>query len=143
VSEAANIGMWMMAASLIGNTILVWVKLSGRSERREIQQPLEVKAHEKFAPLDHHHSEYMTKADCRQFHLDQRASDAERFAHIHHQLEAFGLRLEGALAEHNKQADERANAIHGRITALVPSIAKVEGRLDDHLRQHERTAPHG
>lgn len=140
MSDAANIGVWVMAGSQVLGFIWVLVKLSGRAEKREIQQPLEVKAHEAFAPLHHQHPEYMTKADCRQFHMDQRTADAERFSHIHHQLEAFGVRLEGSLAEHNKKAEERSNALHSRITDLVPAIARNESRLDDHIRQHERNA---
>lgn len=133
MTDATNIGMWILAASAIGNTLLIWIKLSGRSEKREIQQPLEIKAHEQFAPLAHQHHEYMTKADCRQFHSDTRASDAERFAHIHRQLESFGLKLDGSLAEHNKNAEARASSIHGRITDLIPSISTVAARLDEHI----------
>lgn len=131
-----------MAAGVIGNTLMVWIKLSGRSEKREIQTPLEVKAHERFAPVDHHHLEYMTKADCRQFHLDDKSADSERFSHIHRQLESFALKLDGSLAEHNKAAEARASSIHGRISDLVPTIARVEARLDDHINSHPRPS-HG
>lgn len=138
MSEASNIGMWIIAAGLIGNTLMVWIKLSGRTEKREIQSPLIVQGAEHYAPAIHEHPQYMTKADCRQSHQDQRGADAERFAHIHHQLDSFILKLDGSLAEHNKLAEGRANALHSRITDLVPSIASVEARLDDHIENHRR-----
>ena len=136
MNDASNIGLWVMAGSQVLGFVWVLFKLSGRAEKREIQQPLEVKAHEQFAPLQHQHAEYMTKADCRAFHADNRAADAERFHHIHRQLEAFTAKLDGSLSEHNKAAEARANALHGRISDLVPAIAKVEGRLNDHLENH-------
>ncbi len=142
MTDASNIGMWILAAGVIGNTLMVWLKLSGRSEKREIQSPLIVQASEHYAPVGHEHPQYMTKADCRQSHQDSRITESEKFAHIHRQLESFGLKLDGALAEHNKLAESRANAIHGRISDLIPSIASVEGRLDDHIENHRRN-PNG
>lgn len=118
--------------------IVFYRNVSGKSQKRELDQPLKVEAAEHFALAGHEHHQYMTKADCRQSHLDQRVADAERFAHIHHQLDSFILKLDGSLAEHNKLAEGRANALHSRITDLVPSIASVEARLDDHIENHRR-----
>lgn len=142
MTEDANIGEWIRAAATVLGFLLLWLKLSGRSEKREIQSPLIVQASEHYAPVGHEHPQYMTKSDCRQSHQDSRIAESEKFAHIHRQLESFGIKLDGALAEHNKLAESRANAIHGRISDLIPSIASVEGRLDDHIENHRRN-PNG
>lgn len=140
--DDANIGMWLLAAGQVGTVILTWAKLSGRSEKREIQQPLVVKASSEFASKDHTHPDYMTKGDCRQFHVDARAADEDQKSVMRRQLDHFGLKLDTALAEHNRHAEERANAIHGRISSLIPNIAAVEARLEDHIEDHRRTT-HG
>lgn len=146
MSDASNIGNWVTAASAVGSMILVWWKLSGRSEAREITpQPLKVQAAEQFALREHEHPQYITREHCHAMHEEARAAALEdRHAVTRHvegiqrQIDHLRNEIKQDLAAHNKEAIARSDAIHGRITALVPQIAANASRIDDHIEDHRR-----
>lgn len=145
MTDASAIGTWVLAAGVVISILLNFRKLSGRPEQREIQQPLEVRASAEYAPRTHEHPQYITRDDCKAMHTEARAATQQdrhaataQFEGVQRQLDHLRAEIKQDLADHNKQAIERSDAIHGRISALIPQIATAQSRIDDHLEDHRR-----
>lgn len=139
MSDATQTGNWIQAGATVLGFMVLWMKLSGKGEKREIgPQPFQVEPAPRYAAEHHNHPEYITRADCREMHLGVRQVEGEKFEAIQRQLDHLGNRMDATLKEHNKDAEVRANAIHSRITDLIPTISAVEARLEDHINTHAR-----
>lgn len=125
MNEASSVGQWVISAITVLSFIGLWMKLT-RVEKREIgPQPFEVKQAEQFAPKQHLHVEYLTRAEC----MNQHARDAKT-------LETAVSEIKSMLEKHALQAEDRARSLHKRIDPISSEIVAAKGRLDDHLQDH-------
>ena len=137
MNEAANIGQWVMAASSVGTLLVVMLKLSGRSEKREITpSPLIVKPEPEYASKDHVHHQYITKEDCRAAHVQANQTESSKLEAIQRQLDHLGNTVTNTLNQHNQQAEERAAKLHDRIDPIATIAQSTSARLEDHFRDH-------
>ena len=137
MTEATNIGQWVIAAGVIGNMLLVWWKLSGRSETRDITpQPLMVKPSPEYAKVDHAHSQYITREECRIENSRQQEELAQRFTTITRQVEGLNNHITTGLEALNKKDEERASKLHSRIDPISQLAQSTTDRVNDHFEDH-------
>lgn len=116
-----DIGLVLVALIQIGSLIVMWRKLSGAPESREITpQPLEVK------PA----ADYMTRDACRQMHAQTERWESEKFAALERQLSS----LTSALERRNSEGESRASKIHARIDSVVESVSEIRGQVNNHIQ---------
>ena len=140
MNEAVNVGNWIAAATSVGSFLLIILKVSGRTEKREITpNPLIVKPEPEFAPKEHIHHQYITKDDCREAHLQASKLETLKLEPIQKQLDYMLHTFQATLTQHNQQAEERAAKLHSRIDPISDIAKSTDARLNDHL--HGRT-PH-
>jgi hypothetical protein len=133
VSEASNIGEWVIAAGIIGNLVLVWWKLSGRKESRDITpQPLEVKASAEYARAEHTHDQYVLRDDDIRRHTDEERRLNHRFGRINDHLTAIGAKID----RHAVAAEERASRVHNRIDQVEKASERAGVSIENHLSDH-------
>jgi hypothetical protein len=137
MNEASNIGQWVMAASSVGTLLVVMLKLSGRSEKREITpSPLIIKPQTEYSPKDHIHPQYITREDCREAHQQASRLESTKLEAIQRQLDHLGNTVTNTLNQHNQQAEERANKLHARIDPISQIAQATSSRFDDHIEDH-------
>lgn len=121
MSSYNDIGLVLVALVQILSFGVLWRKLSGAPESREISpQPLEVK------PA----AEYMTRQSCREMHTQTERFESEKFGAIEKQLSA----MTAALERRNTEGEARASKIHSRIDAVVEAVAEVRGQVNNHIQ---------
>jgi hypothetical protein len=111
-------------------------KLSGQTEKREINQPLVVKPDPEYASKDHSHHQYITKEDCRAAHIQAGQAETGKFEAIQRQLDHMNNSFVATLARHNDQAEERAAKLHSRIDPIAQLSQATNARFDDHIEDH-------
>jgi len=137
VNDSASIGTWILAGSQVLGFIWVLVKLSGRSERREITpSPLIVEPSPQYALKDHGHPEYIIREDCRSEHIKSDKAETRKFEEIQRHLDHLGNKIDATLTDHNRQAEERAAKIHSRIDPISELASATSARFDDHIEDH-------
>jgi len=137
MNEATNIGQWIITAGLIGNFILVWVKLSGKPEKRDLgPQPFRVSAEPEFAMKNHGHPDYISRADCRAMHIQAAQDGTGKIEQVQRQLDHLGTEIKGALSELSKDAETRASKLHARIDPISQLAQSTTDRLNDHFEDH-------
>lgn len=110
----------ILAASLVGNLVLLFIRIFGRGEKHILEpQPLVVTEATKF----------MTKDACRDVH----AAQNERITKVEHNAEQAAL-LAG---ESRKTMYQKMDAMRDSLTS---DIARVHARVDD-LQAEVRTIP--
>ena len=125
MNDATSVGQWVISAITVLSFVGLWLKLS-RVEKREIgPQPFKVEQAEQFAPRNHLHMEYLTRAECSAQHAREAAV-----------LNAAMNRIESLLSEHGKAAEVRSSKLHERIDPISQAVTAVAGRMDDHLQDH-------
>lgn len=137
--DPSSIGIWILAAGLIGNTLLTWVKLTGRAESRTITPtPLPVRpdlpGHDKWAAKDHLHPDYMLRSECPVRHGD----DERRMREQTVEIKASLAHMAAALEAHNAKAEARAGKLHDRIDPIATRLGEVNRLVDAHLEDHRR-----
>jgi hypothetical protein len=137
MSDAANVGNWIAAATSVGSFLLIILKVSGRSEKREISpNPLVVKQEAEYATKNHIHSEYVTWPYCREAHQQASQSETKKLDDLKRQVESLGTSFQTTLNRHNEQAEERAAKLHDRIDPISKIVQSTSDRFDDHLKDH-------
>ena len=119
------------------NTILNWL---GFGKHRTLEQPIEVREAARYALATHEHPQSITRPDyekvaaaCaleRRQAAESAKSDRES---VQHQIDHLAQTIRTELKEHNAHAEERANELHGRITAFVGPLDALRARVDDHI----------
>jgi hypothetical protein len=125
------------AASTLLNLYLLIRKAAGKAEAREITpQPLSVRedrpSHDLYAPIDHGHPQYLTRAECAERHASEERREDVRSTEIKTMLTALGLKVD----LHGQEAEERASRLHLRLDPLPPAIQSAREVLDNHLNDH-------
>jgi len=144
MNEATSIGQWIIVAGIVGNFILVWVKLSGKPEKREIQQPLRVAEEPEYAPKNHEHPDYISRTECRLSHQQSSQDGTKKIEDVQRQLDHLGKELKAGISAIGKDAETRAAKLHARVDPIAQLAASTTDRLDDHLKDHRaKGAPNG
>ena len=115
---------------------IAYRNFSGKSQRREIDQPLEIRAAAEYARKDHQHTEYMMREDCHADHLRQRSELTEKFSVFAQQLEKLDATIAGGLTTINREAEARAATLHSRIDPIAKLAQSTTDRLEDHFNDH-------
>jgi predicted Holliday junction resolvase-like endonuclease len=102
------------------------------TQRREIQQPLEVKPVAEWAPKVHAHEEYVTRLECQKEH----AENSRQIGGLRVDISELRHDVKAGLEALGRDAEERARKLHARIDPIAQSLAAVNGRVDDHLADH-------
>lgn len=109
MSDASNIGNWILAASVVLNFFFLIGKFTGRKESRDIgPQPLRVQGE----------PEYATKSDCTRQHAQVDASTT-----------AMEGRLTSAINSLRDETRTDIKGVHKRIDVLVGAVNAVVGQL--------------
>jgi len=130
------------------NTILNWL---GFGKHRTLEQPIEVREAARYAPANHEHPQSITRPDyekvaaaCQMERRQASQSAKEDRESVQRQIDHLAATIRTELKEHNSHAEERANELHGRITAFVGPLDALRARVDDHIhdaRAHSK-GPH-
>ena len=137
MSVAANdLGTWLLAAGQVLTMLVMYRKLSGQTEKREISQPLVVKPDPEYAAKDHIHHQYITRDDCRAAHVQAAQAETGKFEAIQRQLDHMNNSFVLTLTRHNDQAEERAAKLHARIDPIAQLSQATNARFDDHIEDH-------
>jgi len=139
MNEAVNVGNWIAAATSVGSFLLIILKVSGRTEKREITpNPLIVKPEPEFAPKEHIHHQYITKDDCREAHLQASKQETSKLEPIQRQLDYMLTTFQSTLNNHNEKAEERAAKLHDRIDPISKIAQSTCDRFNDHIEDHRK-----
>jgi hypothetical protein len=104
----------------LGGLVVVYRKLSGQAEKREIApQPLQVEATPSL----------ITRGDCERQHKAEERFMASRFS----ALEGRIIDLTTSLERRNAEGEMRASGIHKRVDAVASDLAAVKGTLTEHI----------
>jgi hypothetical protein len=135
--SANQVGVWILVlVALIpaAKVVVDWIKPT----THRIEQPVETREVDTFAPLKHVHTELQTENRCEAIH---RA--------INGRLDSFSSEIRTALQEHDRKAESRTSDVHERLNNLVTcisdnerrvtgDIAEVRGSLTAHIQSHSR-----
>lgn len=107
------------AAALFNQVAEAWQRLSGKAGRRDVQQPLEVKAYEEFQRL----------SVCQRMHEQLDASlsrineqHGNRTHELRHEIKADFTALSGSLAA-------SLRGVHERVDTVLAAVSEVRGEL--------------
>jgi hypothetical protein len=132
---AQEVGVWVLVAVMLIPAIKSLVDML-RPPKRDIQQPLSVRpdipGHDRFAPKDHAHPQYLTRDECGQRHAAEERRQDLRAQQILDAIETQGRKIE----EHNKSAEERSSKLHQRVDPLAAGLAATDRTLTNHLEDH-------
>lgn len=134
--DSGNLNTWIPSAISVLTGLVLLRKLSGQTEKREINQPLVVKPDPEYAAKDHIHHQYITKEDCRAAHIQAGQAETGKFEAIQRQLDHMNNSFVQTLARHNDQAEERAAKLHARIDPIGELCGATNARFDDHIEDH-------
>ncbi len=134
--DSGNLNTWIPSAISVLTGLVLLRKLSGQTEKREINQPLVVKPDPEYASKDHIHHQYITKEDCRSAHIQAGQAETSKFEAIQRQLDHMNNSFIQTLARHNDQAEERAAKLHSRIDPIAQLSQATNARFDDHIEDH-------
>ena len=134
--DSGNLNTWIPSAISVLTGLVLLRKLSGQTEKREINQPLVVKPDPEYASKDHSHHQYITKEDCRAAHIQAGQAETGKFEAIQRQLDHMNNSFVATLARHNDQAEERAAKLHSRIDPIAQLSQATNARFDDHIEDH-------
>lgn len=119
-------------AVIFNQGVAAWRNLSGKAQKRELDQPLEVSAAPEYARKDHVHLEYLLREDCQKRHADDERRMKDQTSEIKASLFELGKKLDA----HNANAESRASKLHERIDPLSIRIGEVDRTVDNHLKDH-------
>lgn len=137
MNDPAAVGTWVLVASQVLGFVWILVKLSGRSEKREITpSPLVVKPEPEYAERGHAHPEYISREECRTAHLAATQAETTKIEQVQRQLDFFIKDIKQALQKHNEQAEGRAAVLHARIDPISNLAQSTTDRLNDHFEDH-------
>jgi len=126
-----------MAAIMVGGAVFLapLIALAGNwmgiGKRREITpQPLMVQAAAKYMDRDEYKE---IAAACAMERRQAFASAKQDREAVERQIDHLATTIRVELKEHNAHAEERANELHGRITAFVGPLDALRARVDDHI----------
>ena len=135
--EAGQLGLWVLCASQIMTFLVMYRKLAGAPEKREISpSPLQVEEAPKYALRDHNHPQYITREDCRAVHLQAAQAESTKVEQIQRQIDHLAQDMKTTLSEHNKNAETRASSLHARIDPIAKMAQSTTDRLEDHFEDH-------
>jgi hypothetical protein len=119
-------------AVIFNQGVAAWRNLSGKSQKRELDQPLTVKEAEQYAAKIHEHSEYLRREDCMARH-------EQEDLRLQRQLTEFKTsfsNMSAKMDEHNAAAEHRARRLHERVDPIGSALAAVKLVMDNHLDDH-------
>jgi hypothetical protein len=114
------LGMLVNGLLSVGGLVVVYRKLCGAAEKRQIEpQPLLVRKD----------PEAVSPEDCARQHQAEERFMAVRFTAIENRL----AELTATLERRNEAGEERASGIHKRVDAVAADLAGVKGVLSEHI----------
>jgi len=119
--SATFVGMVVLALVQILQLVLVFKKISGASERREITA----------LPVA-----YMTEARCRELHQQSERCEATRFDTLQSAIE----NLAASLDRRNAEGEKRASQIHVRIDGVAAQVSELRGQVNNHIEHRAHNA---
>jgi hypothetical protein len=120
--ETNNLFLGMLVNGLVclGGLVVVYRKLCGAAEKRQIEpQPLVVRKD----------LEPISREDCVRQHQAEERFMAARFTAIENRL----TELTASLERRNEAGEERASGIHKRVDAVAADLAETKGILAEHI----------
>ena len=123
------IGGLITLLGLVSLVVNIWDKLKPKPP-----------AHERFAPLQHEHPAYVSRADLDKHHA---ACERERRHEVKHQtadrealqrqLDHLGTSIKTGLETIERKSDERSEMLHQRISGIAKPLNQMIGRFEEHL----------
>jgi hypothetical protein len=115
------IGFTVLALVQVLNLILMFRKVAGASEKREITA----------LPPN-----YMTEARCREQHAQAERFEAAQFDGIRKSIED----LAASLDRRNAEGEKRASQLHVRIDGVVAQVSELRGQVNNHIEHGAHNA---
>ena len=125
------------ALAVIANQgITLWRNMSGKSQKRELDQPLTVKAASEYAEKNHDHPQYILRKECPDRHAEDERRLKQQTDEIKASLTGISLKLSEGMEKLNTKDEERAAKLHARIDPISKLAQSTTDRLNDHFEDH-------
>jgi hypothetical protein len=123
-------------AVMANQGITLWRNVSGKSQKRELNQPLTVEAAKEFAEKNHDHPQYMTRRECPERHAEDERRLKQQTDEIKTSLAGISQKLSEGMEKLNTKDEERAAKLHARIDPISKLAQSTTDRLNDHFEDH-------
>ena len=121
MNEPTVIGILVLAGTQIMQFGLLWRKMSGVAEKREITpQPLVVQAATEHAPRDHTHAHYQTISDCKAMHTCEKDNATRSEMQLSGRIEQLRLEIKSDI-----------KGLHARTDDVLREVSALSGRIDE------------
>lgn len=119
-------------AVIFNQLVAAWRNLSGKAQKRELDQPLTVKEAEQYAGRNHQHNEYLLREDCVARHAQEDARLQRQLTEFKSSITLMSTKMD----DHNNEAERRARRLHERVDPIGSQLAAVKLVMDNHLEDH-------
>jgi hypothetical protein len=119
-------------AVMANQGITLWRNVSGKSQKRELDQPLTVKEEEQYALRNHEHNAYLRREDCLVRHDQEEARLQRQLTEFKASISLMSTKMD----DHNNEAERRARRLHERVDPIGSQLAAVKLVMDNHLEDH-------
>jgi hypothetical protein len=119
--DPANVGTWVLVAIALMPAIETLRRWFVGEKRKIGPQPFEVRAAPNYAPVDHTHTDHVTRTD---------------LSRVVEAVESLGQRVDSRFGALEKSAEARSSALHNRINPIAEGVAALRARFEDHLSNH-------
>lgn len=138
-STALTIGFIVLGSVQVLNLLVLFLKLSGKPERREIfPSPLSVRndvdPNEKFAQADHEHSDLLSRTDHEKL-CEHRTRETVR---VERSIEDLRETIIEFQKESTAREEARTRRLHERIDAFAQPLNQLIGRFENHMEYHRK-----
>jgi hypothetical protein len=115
--------VWVMVglaglAVIVNQVIAAWRNITGVQAKREIQQPLEIKAAQEFAAKAHEHNEFQRLAHCKEMH-----------SQIETQMRDEEERQDVRMDDLRREIKVDIGGVHKRIDAVLAAVSNLGGQI--------------